>query len=182
MTKSFAFFIFCWGDTPSIFILFQNLCDHFDCGLERCVLQISNITSQTNRNSHTYQEVLSEWSSDYSEHARSQHCDVSYYVQRLWKESKQTNKQQTPPPPAVCQAVEKFPAVSSTEWWPSCESACQRMLELQLRVLLVRCRRRRGAADADVHFNASVLRGCVAAARAHTARVAPPCRFFSSRV
>lgn len=98
MTKSFAFFIFCWGDTPSILILFQNLCDHFDCGLERCVLQISNITSQTNRNSHTYQEVLSEWSSDYSEHARSQHCDVSYYVQRLWKESKQTNNKPLPLP------------------------------------------------------------------------------------
>lgn len=98
MTKSFAFFIFCWGDTPSIFILFQNLCDHFDCGLERCVLQISNITSQTNRNSHTYQEVLSEWSSDYSEHAGSQHCDVSYYVQRLWKESKQTNNKPLPLP------------------------------------------------------------------------------------
>lgn len=97
MTKSFAFFIFCWGDTPSIFILFQNLCDHFDCGLERCVLQISNITSQTNRNSHTYQEVLSEWSSDYSEHARSQHCDVSYYNDFEKKVNKQTTN---PSPPA----------------------------------------------------------------------------------
>lgn len=56
MTKSFAFFIFCWGDTLFIFILFQSLCDHFDCGLERCATDFK----QTNRNSHTYQEVLSE--------------------------------------------------------------------------------------------------------------------------
>lgn len=176
MTKSFAFFIFCWGDTPSIFILFQNLCDHFDCGLERCVLQISNITSQTNRNSHTYQEVLSEWSSDYSEHARSQHCDVSYYVQRLWKESKQTNNKPLPLPLSAKQwkSFLRFHPRSDGRavsllvkgcWSCSCGS-CWSAAD----------------ADADVHFNASVLRGCVAAARAHTARVAPPCRFFSSRV
>lgn len=47
MTKSFAFFIFCWGDTLFIFILFQSLCDHFDCGLERCATDFKhNLTNQ----------------------------------------------------------------------------------------------------------------------------------------
>lgn len=176
MTKSFAFFIFCWSDTLFIFILFQSLCDHFDCGLERCATDLKhNLTNC----SHTYQEVLSEWSSDYSEHARSQRCDVSYYVQQLWKESKQTNNKPLPLPLSAKQWK------SFLRFHPRSDGrACQRMLQLQLRVSSVRCRRRRGAADADVHFNASVLRGCVAAARAHTqaARVAPPRRFFSSRV
>lgn len=140
MTKSFAFFIFCWGDTPSIFILFQSLCDHFDCGLERCATDFKhNLTNC----SHTYQEVLSEWSSDCSEHARSQHCDVSYYVQQLWKESKQTNNKPLPLPLSAKQWK------SFLRFHPRSDGRAVSLLVRGCCSCSCSCGSRRSAADAD---------------------------------